>query len=75
MIAPILPGAEELVTALKDKVTYVILDRLNYHYADWVYKKYGLPMANENGFFLQKGNELKKAFEKEGIPCQVVFEL
>jgi len=27
----------------------------------------------EDSFFSQKGEELKKAFEKEGIPCQVVF--
>jgi len=35
MVAPILPGAEGLVSALKGNVEYVILDRLNYHYADW----------------------------------------
>ena len=34
MVAPILPGAEGLVSALKGNVEYVILDRLNYHYAD-----------------------------------------
>ena len=73
MIAPILPGAEGLVSALKGKVEYVILDRLNYHYADWVYKRYGIQWAMEDSFFLQKGEELKMAFEREGISCQVVF--
>jgi len=73
MIAPILPGAGELVGALKGKVEYVILDRLNYHYADWVYKKYGLQRAMEDSFFSQKGEELRMAFKREGIPCQVVF--
>jgi len=73
MIAPILPGAEELVGALKGKVDYVILDRLNYHYADWVYKRYGLQWAMEDSFFSQKGKELNMAFKREGIPCQVVF--
>jgi len=73
MIAPILPGAEGLVRALTDKVNYVILDRLNYHYADWAYKKYGLTFASEDIFFSQKGKYLKEAFEKERIPCQVVF--
>ncbi len=73
MIAPILPGAEELVGALKGKVDYVILDRLNYHYADWVYKRYGLQWAMEDSFFSQKGKELNMAFEREGISCQVAF--
>ncbi|HVO68267.1 MAG TPA: radical SAM protein [Syntrophales bacterium] len=75
MIAPILPGAEGLVKELKGKVNYVILDRLNYHYADWVYKRQGLSFASEDSFFSQKGKELRGAFEKEGIPCQVVFEI
>jgi DNA repair photolyase len=73
MIAPILPGAEGLISALKGKVDYVILDRLNYHYADWIYKKYGLHRAMEDSFFSQKGEELRMAFEREGIPCQIVF--
>ena len=73
MIAPILPGAEGLVSALKGKVEYVILDRLNYHYADWAYKRYGMQWAMEDSFFSQKGEELKMAFEREGISCQVVF--
>jgi len=73
MITPILPGAEGLVSTLKGKVKYVILDRLNYHYADWIYKKQGLKWIMEDRFFSQKVEELKAAFEKEGIPCQVVF--
>jgi DNA repair photolyase len=73
MIAPILPGAEGLVRRLTGKVNYVILDKLNYHYADWAYKKYGLSFASEDYFFSQKGKYLSEAFAKEGIPCQVVF--
>jgi DNA repair photolyase len=73
MVAPILPGAEGLVSALKGKVEYVIVDRLNYHYADWAYKRYGMQRAMKDGFFPQKGEELKAAFETEGIPCQIVF--
>jgi DNA repair photolyase len=73
MIAPILPGADGMVSALKGKVEYVILDRLNYHYADWAYERYGMQWAMEDSFFSQKGEELRIAFEKEGIPCQVVF--
>jgi len=42
MIAPVLPGAEGLAELLKGKIDYVLIDRMNYHYADWVYRKYGL---------------------------------
>jgi len=73
MIAPLLPGSEGLVNALKGKVAYVILDKMNYHYADCVFKRYGLPHAGEGCFFLKKGKELKESFEKEGIPCQVIY--
>jgi hypothetical protein len=45
----------------------------NYHYADWAYKRYGMQWAMEDGFFSQKGEELRTAFESEGIPCQMVF--
>jgi DNA repair photolyase len=73
MIAPILPGAEGLVSALKGKIDYVILDRLNYHYGDWAYKKYGMEWAMKDDFFVQKGEELRIGFERERISCQVVF--
>ena len=42
MIAPVLAGAEGLAGLLKGKTDYVLIDRMNYHYADWVYRKYGL---------------------------------
>jgi DNA repair photolyase len=73
MIAPILPGAERLPDLLKGKVGHVLLDRLNYHYADDAYKKFGMQWAREDSFFREKGEELRKAFEKNGTPCQVLF--
>jgi len=73
MIAPILPGADGLPDMLKGKVGHVLVDRLNYHYADAIYQKYGMQWARENGFFRSKGEELRKAFEESGIPCQVLF--
>ena len=73
MIAPVLPGAEGLVSELKGKVEYVFIDRLNYHYADWLYKKHGMEWAMEDSFFLEKGKELMKGFKKEGVACQVLF--
>jgi DNA repair photolyase len=70
MVAPMLPGAEGLADVLKGKVDHVLIDRLNYHYADWVYKKHGMQGALDDSFFVQKGEELRAAFEKAGIPCQ-----
>jgi DNA repair photolyase len=73
MIAPVLPGAEGLVSELKGKVDNVLVDRLNYHYADWLYKKHGMQWAMEDDFFTRMGKELKAEFKKEGIPCEVLF--
>jgi DNA repair photolyase len=51
MIAPVLPGAEGLAELLKGKIDYVLIDRMNYHYADRVYRKYGLEDALTDDFF------------------------
>ncbi len=72
MIAPVLPGAEGLIGQLKGKVDHVIIDRLNYNYANQVYKKHGLEWALQDSFFSGKIDELRKGFKKEGIPAQVV---
>ncbi len=73
MVAPLLPGAEGLVRMLQDRVDHVLIDRLNYHYADWVYRKQGMQWALDDEFFYQKGKELQGAFEKAGIECQKLF--
>jgi len=73
MIAPLLPGAEGLVEMLKGSVDHVLIDRLNYHYADWAYKKHGLVWAMDEGFFRSKGEELRAGFEKAGITCRILF--
>jgi len=73
MIAPLLPEAEGLVAKLNGKVDQVIIDRMNYHYGDWVYRKYKLEYAMSEDFFIQKKGELDNAFRKKGIPCQVLF--
>lgn len=72
MIAPMLPGAEGLVDLLKGKIDYAILDRLNYHYADRVYRRYNLLWAKEDRFFIDMAAKLKIGFEKIGIECQVL---
>jgi hypothetical protein len=73
MIAPMLPGAEELPAQLSGKVDYVLVDRMNYHYGDWVYRKHNLESAMSNDFFSLKGRELAFTFEKQGIGCRVLL--
>ena len=73
MIAPMLPNAEELVIALRRKVDYVLIDRMNYHYGDWVYKKYKLESNMSNEFFSRKSRELASTFEQQDIECRVLF--
>ncbi len=73
MIAPILPKAEGLAKQLRGKIDYVLIDRMNYHYADWVYRKYNLTHAVTEAFFSQKKIELAELFEKNEISCQVLF--
>jgi len=73
MIAPILPGAEALPELLCGKVRSVLVDKMNYHYADWVYRRHGLEYAMRGEFFSKTGSALAKAFERMGIPCEVLF--
>jgi DNA repair photolyase len=69
MIAPILPGSESLAEVLTGKVDYVLFDRMNYHYADWVYRKYGLEDKMSDDYFFQTERTLSSTFTKLGIRC------
>lgn len=73
MIAPVLPGAEKLPEVLTGKIDYVLIDRLNYHYADWVYRKYGLEDKRGDEFFQKIGRELASRFGKLNIPSYLTF--
>jgi DNA repair photolyase len=73
MIAPMLPKAEGLANELRGKVDSVLIDRMNYHYADWVYRKHKLEHAMTENFFTQKKIELVNAFRKEVIPYRLLF--
>ncbi|MEM3462246.1 MAG: radical SAM protein [Candidatus Bathyarchaeia archaeon] len=73
MIAPILPGAEGLPKLLRGIVRSVLIDRMNYHYADWVYRRHGLEYAMKDVFFSEMGRALAKAFRGIGIPCEILF--
>jgi DNA repair photolyase len=72
MIAPILPGAEGLVKELVGKVDYVLVDKLNYHYANRLYRENKLEWAIEDPFFIRTADALKSAFEEKGVPVQVL---
>jgi hypothetical protein len=67
MIAPILPGAESLPEILAGKVDHMILDRMNYHYADWVYRKYGLEDKMSDDYFFRTERTLCSEFAELGI--------
>jgi DNA repair photolyase len=73
MIAPILPGAEGLVKELKAKVDYIIVDRMNYNYANWIYKKYKLEDKLSDDFFQRTSCELANSCIKSGIACNLAF--
>jgi DNA repair photolyase len=73
MIAPILPGAGPLPEALKGKVDHVMVDRMNYNHADWVFTKYKLRDKLSDDFYFQTGSEIADACGKLGIECKLVF--
>jgi len=73
MIAPILPGAESLPKALEGKVDYILVDRMNYNYADRLYTKYGLQDSLSDDFFHRTSRQIVDACKKSGIDCRLVF--
>jgi ABC-type amino acid transport substrate-binding protein len=73
MIAPVLPGAEKLMNLLAGKVDYVLVDKMNYNYARWVYEKYGLKYALTEEFFANMGKIIEKQCQKLRIPCRILF--
>jgi len=72
MIAPMLPGAEGLGEILAGLVDYLLVDRMNHNYGDWVYRKYGLDEKMTDDFFYRTGRELASSCERLGIDCRVV---
>jgi DNA repair photolyase len=73
MIAPMLPGAEGLPRLLQGKVDSILIDRLNYHYANWIYKKYGLEDKMSDGYFSFAGEELAAACRDLGLDCRSLY--
>ncbi|MBN1190058.1 MAG: radical SAM protein [Dehalococcoidales bacterium] len=72
MIAPLLPGAEGLPSLLAGSVNHVLIDRMNYHYADWIYKKYHIENALTEAYFRHASGEIAAAFSKAAISCRII---
>jgi len=72
MIAPLLPASEGLPEALQGKVDYVLVDRMNYTYAAWVYRKHGFQDTITDEFFNRTSRQLAAGFRELGIDCRVV---
>jgi len=73
MIAPLLPSAENLVEKLLGKVDYVLIDRMNYRYADSIYRKYGLTWAKREEFFFATARKIREGFLRHEVPCDILF--
>jgi DNA repair photolyase len=74
MIAPILPRSHGLIEQLPGKVDHVLIDKLNYSYANRIYLKNNMEWAKEAAFFLHKAEEMKEGFIRRNIPVQVLFQ-
>ena len=59
---------------LAGKVDYILVDRMNYQHAIWVYKKYGLEDKLTDDFFYSTGHQLASEFRKLGIDCRLTYE-
>lgn len=73
MIAPILPGAENLIEMLDGKVDYIYVDRMNYDYANMIYRKYKLENFLANEYFDAVSQDIADKAQKKGIECHIVY--
>lgn len=73
MIAPMLPGAEGLVPLLAGAVDTVILDRMNYDYANGIYKKYGWEEQKTDEHFARAGRHIAEECRARGIDCRTAY--
>ena len=73
MIAPLLPEAEKLVGLVAGQVEYLIVDRMNYHYADRVYAEYGWQEKKTDRYFQGVGSRIAAACRRRGIDCRLVY--
>jgi DNA repair photolyase len=68
MIAPMLPGSERLVENLAGKVDSILVDRMNYHYADSIYRDHGMESYLSDLYFEESSRHiLSECRKKESI--------
>jgi hypothetical protein len=72
MIAPLLPGAESLAELLSGTVDYILIDRMNYHYADHLYRRFQLEEGLSDGYFAWAFGKISNDCERLGIRCTIV---
>ena len=73
MIAPLLPGAEKLTELLAGTVDYILVDRMNYHYADYIYRKHRLEEKLADEYFTRASLNIRAECDRLGIGCTIVF--
>lgn len=73
MIAPILPGAERIMELLEGKVDYIYVDRMNYQYANIVYKKNKLDDYLDSDYFYTVERKIARECRKINIKCNIVY--
>jgi DNA repair photolyase len=73
MIAPTLPGAESLPDILVGKADYLLVDRMNYNYGDWVYRKHRLDDKMTDDYYYRTAQGLSSSCKRLGIDCRVIF--
>jgi DNA repair photolyase len=71
-VAPALPGADGLAGLLPGNVDRVMIDGMNYHYADWVYRKYKLESFLREDYFSRIAADLCSALQARGVDCKSI---
>jgi DNA repair photolyase len=72
MIAPMLPGAEGLADVLIGKIDRLLLDRMNYHHADAIYRKNGLMEFLGPEYYDETADNIMSVCRQAGIECRSV---
>jgi len=52
---------------------YVIIDRMNYHHADWIYAKYGWGDKRTDDYFRTAGSRIAAECANRGIDCRLAY--
>ncbi len=72
MIAPMLPGSENLAEELAGKADSILADSMNYGYAAGVYRTHGLESAMTAEFNCEAKKRLAEGCERHGIAFRAI---